>query len=328
MDDGSGPLWVVVLIFFCFAAYFAVAETSFASVSRVRIKTAGERGEKHAQKALQVLDEFDRAVTTILIGTNITHLGISSIVTVIVIRNWGAGFVTVSTLVTTLALFFLSEMLPKSIAKRYCEPLSKATAGSILLFMKVFGPFSRALTAIGQTAAGKMGQEDEVSVTEDELHSIIEGMASEGMLEEDQGELITSALDFGDITAEKIFTPAANVEGISVDMSTEEVKSFLLSHHHSRYPVYEKDTGHVIGTLQMRKFLRQALKEETPDLRALIDPPYFVHLNTDVSDLLHEMNENKVSLAFVMDSQEKICGILTIEDVVEELVGETGGDPA
>lgn len=223
MDDGSHLLWVVIVLFFLLAAYFAIAETSFASVSKIRIKAISERGNKRGTKAFQVLEEFDRAVTSILIGTNIAHLGIASLVTVIVIRNWGASLVTASTLITTILVFFLSEMLSKSIAKRYCEPLALATAGSLLIFMKVVKPIALILTKIGQTAAKIIGQEEDVSVTEEELHEIIEDMANEGVLNEEQSELIASALDFGDITVNNILT------------EREKWKRFRRMHHPVRY---------------------------------------------------------------------------------------------
>ncbi len=322
MDDGSQILMLIIAIFFAAAFYFAIAETSFASVSRVRIKTAAERGDARAANALYVLDQFDSAVTTILIGTNITHLGIASIVTVLVIRKWGAGFVSISTLATTIAVFFLSEMLPKSVAKRYCEPLALATAGSLRFFMKLFKPVSFILTAIGQGAARLIGQTEEVSVTEEELHEIIEDMADDGMLDEDQSELINSALDFGAIKVGSILTARMEMEALPVTATPQEVSDFLMAHGHSRYPVYEGTIDHVVGTLRMRKYLKACRREERPDLRELIDPPLFVHHSVSVFDLLREMNRQKVSLAIVMDDWGGVCGMTTIEDALEELAGD------
>lgn len=329
MDGDSQRLWFIIFIFFLMAAYFALAETSFASVSKIRIKAAAEHGSKKARDALQVLENFDRAVTTILIGTNITHLGIASIVTVLVIRLWGSKMVSVSTLVTTIAVFFLSEMLPKTIAKRYCDTLAPLIARSLLFFMRIFRPVAFLLTIIGQGAARLLGQAGEVTVTEEELHGMIENMADDGVLAEEQSELMASALDFGNITVESILTPCSSIDAISVLTPPEKVVTFLLSHKHSRYPVYENSLNHIIGTLQMRKYLKVWQTNKEPDLRTLIDSPLFIKQGETVSELIHEMNREKVSLAIVLDEACNTAGVVTIEDALGALVGDVwGGETA
>ena len=322
MDDGSRLSWIIIGVLYLFMAYFAVAETAFASVNKIKIRTAQERGDERAEKALRILDDFDKMVTTVLIGTNITHLAVASLVTVIVTREFGLTAVAVGTIITTLAVFFFGEMLPKSIAKRYSETLSLACASSLLLFMQLFTPVSFILTKIGQFAASLIGEVEEVSVTEEELYDIIEDMADEGSLNEEQSELISSALEFGDITVESILTSRVDMDALEVNTPPEKVIEFLLSHRHSRYPVYEGTTDHIIGTLQMRKYLKEYRRDKNPDLRGLVDAPFFVHYSTPVDDLLREMNAKKVSIAIVLDDFGGTYGITTSEDALEELVGE------
>ncbi|MBP3654801.1 MAG: HlyC/CorC family transporter [Oscillospiraceae bacterium] len=322
MDDGSRLSWIIIFVLYLFMAYFAIAETAFASVSKIKIRTALERDDSRAEKAMRVLDDFDRAVTTVLIGTNITHLAVASIVTVLVTREFGLSFVALGTIITTLAVFFFGEMLPKSIAKRYSEPLALTCASSLLMFMRLFTPISFLLTKIGQFAAGLSGGEEEVSVTEDELYDIIEDMADEGSLDEEQSELISSALEFGDITVESILTSRVDMDALEVSTPPEKIVEFLLSHRHSRYPVYEGTTDHIVGTLQMRKYLKAYRKDKHPDLRSMIDTPFFVHYSMSVDDLLREMNAKKVSIAIVLDDFGGTYGITTAEDALEELVGE------
>lgn len=331
MDEGSqiaqiiqknAGSWTVILVMLLLAAYFAIAETSFACVSKIRIKAGAERGNSRAVKALKVLDNFDRAVTTVLIGTNITHLTIASMVTVIVIRTWNDAAVSIGTLVTTMVVFFTGEMLPKSIAKRYCEPLALTTAGSLLMFMRLFTPVSYVLTKIGQGAAKLFGATDEVSVTEEELHNIIEDMVDDGVLGETQSELISSALDFSEITVDSILTARVDMDAIRVDLPPEKVVEYLLAHRHSRYPVYEETIDKVIGTVQMRKYLQAYRKDKNVDLRSLIDAPFFVHYSVGVDDLMREMNEKKISIAMVLDDWGGTYGLVTAEDALEELVGE------
>ena len=322
MDDGSRLSWIIIFVLYLFMAYFAIAETAFASVSKIKIRAAMERDDSRAEKAMRVLEDFDRAVTTVLIGTNITHLAVASIVTVIVTREFGLSFVALGTILTTLAVFFFGEMLPKSIAKRYSEPLALTCASSLLLFMRLFTPISFLLTKIGQFAAGLTGGEEEVSVTEDELYDIIEDMADEGSLDEEQSELISSALEFGDITVESILTSRVDMDALEISTPPEKVVEFLLSHRHSRYPIYEGTTDHIVGTLQMRKYLKAYRKDKNPDLRSMIDAPFFVHYSMSVDDLLQEMNLKKVSIAIVLDDFGGTYGITTAEDALEELVGE------
>lgn len=322
MDDGSRLSGLIIVVLFFFAAYFAVAETAFASVSKIKIKAGVERGDARAEKALHILDNFDKAVTTILIGTNIVHLTIASMVTVLVTRRWGISAVTVGTIVTTIAVFFLGEMLPKSIAKRYSERLALATAGSLCFFMRIFTPISYVLTKIGQAAAKLSGPGEEVSVTEDELYDIIEDMTDGGALNEDQGELISSALEFGDITVDSILTARVDLEAIDVTEEPEKIVEYLKNHRHSRYPVYEETTDHIIGTVQLRKYLRAYRKDKHPDLRSLLDEPFFIHYSMKVADLIEDIREKKLSMAIVLDDFGGTRGIVTVEDVLEELVGE------
>lgn len=322
MEDGSRLSWIIIAVLFCFAAYFAVAETAFASVSKVKIRAGAERGDKRAEKALGILEDFDRAVTTALIGTNIVHLVIASMVTVLVQRRWGLAAVTAGSLVTTMAVFFLGEMLPKSIAKRYSERLALVTAGSLCFFMRVFTPVSFLLTKIGQGVASLSGKEDEVTVTEDELYDIIEDMTDGGALNEEQGELISSALEFGDITVDSILTARVDMEAIDVKSTPEEIVQYLKDHRHSRYPVYEGTTDRIIGTLQLRKYLKTYRKNKTPDLRALLDEPFFIHYSMSVADLVEDISAKKLSMAIVLDDFGGTRGIVTVEDVLEELVGE------
>ena len=322
MDDGSRLSGLIIVVLFFFAAYFAVAETAFASVSKIKIKAGVERGDARAEKALHILDNFDKAVTTILIGTNIVHLTIASMVTVLVTRRWGISAVTVGTIVTTIAVFFLGEMLPKSIAKRYSERLALATAGSLCFFMRIFTPISYVLTKIGQAAAKLSGPGEEVSVTEDELYDIIEDMTDGGALNEDQGELISSALEFGDITVDSILTARVDLEAIDVTEDPEKIVEYLKNHRHSRYPVYEETTDHIIGTVQLRKYLRAYRKDKHPDLRSLLDEPFFIHYSMKVADLIEDIREKKLSMAIVLDDFGGTRGIVTVEDVLEELVGE------
>ena len=323
MDDGSILSVLIILALLLFADYFAVCETSFAAVSRIRLKTAMERGDRRANKAMYVCEHFDKAITTILIGTNIVHLSCASYVTVLVTRRWGLSAVTLSTFVTTLVVFFVGEMLPKSIAKKYSLRLALGTASSLVFFMHLLTPVSFILTKIGEFASRLTKGDSEVSVTEDELYDIIENMTDEGDLDSEQGDLVHSALAFGDLTAESILTARVDMETIDVDDPLEEILSQVKASRHSRIPVYQDSVDNIIGVLQIRRFMREYLqKREKTDLRSLLDEPYFVHQSAKIDELLSVMSSKKINMTIVADSYGGTVGIVTVEDILEELVGE------
>ncbi len=323
MDDGSILSVLIILALLLFADYFAVCETSFAAVSRIRLKTAMERGDRRANKAMYVCECFDKAITTILIGTNIVHLSCASYVTVLVTRRWGLSAVTLSTFVTTLVVFFVGEMLPKSVAKKYSLRLALGTASSLVFFMHLLTPVSFVLTKIGEFASRLTKGDSEVSVTEDELYDIIENMTDEGDLDSEQGDLVHSALAFGDLTAESILTARVDMETIDVDDPLEEILAQVKASRHSRIPVYQDSVDNIIGVLQIRRFMREYLqKREKTDLRSLLDEPYFVHQSAKIDELLSVMSSKKINMTIVTDSYGGTVGIVTVEDILEELVGE------
>jgi len=323
MDDGSRLSMVIVILLLFGAMYFALVETAFASVSRNKLKTDADRGDVRAKKALAITDNFERAITTILICTNILHLAAASLVTVTVTRIWGINAVAVSTIITTIVVFFAGEMLPKSIARKYSEQISLVTAGSLRFFMLIFTPISACLSAIGNLAVKVGNDEPETTVTEDELYDIIEDMTEEGSLDEEQGELISSAIQFGDVTVESILTSRVDLSAIDISMSVNEMLEYVKQQKHSRFPVYDGTVDHIVGVLQIRKFLRAYLQEgESLNVESLLDEPFFVHQSAKIDDILPMLSTQKQNVAIVSDNYGGTLGIVTIEDILEELVGE------
>ncbi len=297
MDDGSRLPILISILLLAGAVYFALAETAFSSCSRVRMRAAAERGEPGAKQALYILDHFERAITTMLIGTNICHLFFSALVTVVVTRRWGLSAVA--------------------------ERLSKSCAGSLRFFMGLFRPLSAVLAKIGKAFAKKGGRGPELSVTEDELYDIIEDMTEEGSLDEEQGELISSALQFGDLTVESVLTPRMDVAALDADADGDETLSVIKAENHSRLPVYEGSIDHVIGVLQIRKYIKAYLREKRlPDLRSLMDEAFFVHQSTELSELLPMLSKQRTNMAIVTDNFGGTLGVVTVEDIVEQIVGE------
>lgn len=323
LDDGSKPPLLGVLFLLLTAAYFALTETSISSVSKNKLKVASERGDARASKVLSILEKFDQAITTILIGTNIVHIATASVVTIYVSKRWGLSFVSISTILTTIVVFFFGEMLPKSIAKKYPEKISKVCVYPLSVFMVIFKPLSAALTFIGQTAAKHTKTDSQVSVTEDELQDIIEDMTEEGTLDENQSDLISSALQFGDVTVESILTPRVDVCAIDVEEDPQEILKTIKGEPHSRLPVYEKSIDNIIGVLQIRKYLKAYLQNgKTPKLREMLDEVYYAPQSMEIHELLPKMSKLKLNMAVITDSYGGTLGIVTVEDILEELVGE------
>ena len=322
--DPDGWLSLLFIVFLlAMAAYFALAETAVTSVSRIRLRTRLERGEPRAEKALYILDNFDKAISAILIGTNIVHITTATLTTLLVSRTWGASWVALGTVVCTVAVFFAGEMLPKSIGKRYSERCTLGVAPSLCFFMRIFAPLAKVLSAFGGQFAKLFHGEPEVTVTEDELYDIIETMTGEGGLDTERGELIHSALEFSQVTVERVFTPRVDVAALDVDDSEEEILSTIRSAPHSRLPVYEGSIDNIIGVLQIRRYIRSYLRTgQPPALRELLDAPCFVHQSASIDELLEELNRRKLSMAIVTDNYGGTGGIVTVEDILEELVGE------
>ena len=335
MDDGSRlpeiaaqaspeltPWIIAVALLFC-AMFFAVTETAFASASRNKIKVAAERGEAGAKRAMYVLDNFDMAISTLLICTNIVHIATASLVTVAVTRIWGLSAVSLSTIVTTIVVFFAGEMLPKSIAKKYSERFAKSCSGVLVFFMKLFAPLSKLLTKIGQAAARLTPGDGETSMTEDEIYDIIEDMTEEGSLDEEQGDLISSALQFGEVTVESVLTPRVDLAAVDIASSHEEILAYIKNQPHSRLPVYEGSIDNIIGILQIRRFIKAYLRQGNDlDIRPLLDEAFFIHQSMNIDELLPVMSKRKLNMAVVTDNYGGTLGIVTVEDILEELVGE------
>lgn len=270
-----------------------------------------------------MLDNFDLAISTLLICTNIVHIAAASIVTLAVTKKWGVSAVSISTIITTIVVFFAGEMLPKSVAKKYSDTLALSCAPVLCFFMKLFAPLSKLLTWIGQAAAKLTPGDSQISVTEDELYDIIEDMTEEGSLDEDQGDLISSALQFGDVTVESVLTPRVDIVAININSSHAELLSLIKSTNHSRLPVYEGSIDNIIGVLQIRKYIKAYLRlGENLDIKPMLDEVLFVHQSTNIDELLPILSKRKLNIAVVTDNYGGTLGIVTVEDILEELVGE------
>lgn len=322
-DLFSNLLWLVVLMIF--SGFFSGVETSLSVVNKIRMMSYADDGKKSAKRVLYILENYDDALTTILIGNNIVNVSMGVIATIVAGSIHGMS-ISVSTLITAIAIFFFGEMIPKCFAKDCSEKMALHSSAFIVILMKVFKPlvfiFGK-LSGVIKKPFKKMS-EDVPTVTEDEIYDIVDSYVEESV-EEDEGmaKLFSSALEFSDSVSGEIVTPWESVDTLYMYDSLETSVNKAKSSGYSRFPVLGK-SGNVLGVVQIRKLLKKYIETggEGMTLRSVMDRPYFVSDNVPLDELLSEMSSRKITLAVVRNAEKKLVGVLTVEDILEELVGE------
>ena len=328
----SIPLWIVFAICIVGGAYFAATESSFSAVNKIKIKTLADDGNKRARGVMWVVNRFDKALTTLLVGNNVTKIAAASVATLIATRMYehkGEDFINsfafsiACSVASTAVIFLLSEMIPKSFANDRSESVSLFFQGSLRFLMRLLAPVAGFFGLISTTASRAFASEEvEPSITEDELIEIIDTVEEEGVVDEEQSDMLKSALEFGDTVVGDIMTMARDIHALNVAATTDEVLDVIRATNHSRIPVYAGDMNRVIGTLRIRKFLTEFAVNPKVKVRAMLSQPYFVTEDAKIGTVLTDMRQHKHHMALVRDNNKQIVGLITIEDILEELVGE------
>lgn len=328
MDGGSStqlgdnlPQILFFVILLIGAAYSATAESAFSAMNKIRIKSYADDGDKRAKNAMYISNNFDRALTTLLIGNNITHIACASIATLVATNIWGGGAITWSTLVTTAIVFLFSEMLPKAFANEHSDAAALACSGSLRFFMKILKPVALFFTAISNVFKKIFKTNEEPSVTEEELYDIIDTIEAEGVIDEEQSDLLQSALDFDDTTVADVMTMRDDINFIDIHAPMEEILEKIKQTKYSRLPVCDRTVDKILGIMQVRVFLKNYIKSPKVNIRELLIAPFYVKKDRKIDDLLGEMSRRKSYMAIVRDKNHT-AGLVTIEDFLEELVGE------
>lgn len=322
MDD---PLiYVLLVVLIALSAFFSSTETAFSSVSKVRLKHYEDIGKPGAKKAVYISEHFDDALSAILIGNNIVNIASASIGTAIftalVGPKWGPG---VSTAVMTIVVLIFGEILPKTYAKENADGVALGAARVLFAIMKVFKPLVAVFVGLKTLVMKLLGSKSVLpSVTEEELKYIIEEIEDEGVLEQHESELIQSALDFNDITVSEILTPRVDVISVSQSASVEEVKEIFLAERFSRLPVYDKNVDNIVGIISSKDFFAAYVENREFSLSKIIQEVMYVPPKKPINELLKELQKAKDQMAVVIDQYGGTLGIITLEDILEELVGE------
>lgn len=318
-------LIIIILIFL--SAFFSMSETVFSTCNKVRLKIKAEDGNKHAKKAMKVIDNYDKSLITILIGNNIVNLTASSLATLVavsLILNEGVASLVASVIMTILVLLF-GEVIPKNVGKANADKICLFLAYPIRFLMIIFTPVSIIFYGITLLVKKIFGaKEDEPEMTEDDLQNIVEAIEEEGVIDEEESDLIQSAIEFDSIVVKEIFTPRKNIFAINIRDDRDNLIKTLVEGNisFSRIPVYDGSLDNVIGILHVRKFLREYMLNKDIDIKSLLIEPYFVKPNINLDDMFDGFSQHKTHIAIVINNNERVVGMVTMDDVLEELVGE------
>lgn len=313
---------VIIVICIIMSAYFSATETAFSSLNRIRMKNMAEKGHKKAELVMRLEENYDSMLSTILIGNNIVNIASASLATVLFVKLLGndAG-PSVSTAVTTVVVLIFGEVTPKSIAKESPEKFAMFSAPFLNILMIVLTPFNILFKQWKKLLSLIIKSDDENAITEEELLTIVEEAEQEGGIDEQESSLIRSAIEFADLKAEDILTPRIDISAVSVDMSEDEIAEIFRKTAYSRLPVYEENIDHICGIIYHKDFHNYVYHTEH-EITSIIRPALFIAKNKKVDDLLKELQQKKSHIAVVLDEYGGTKGIITLEDILEELVGE------
>lgn len=321
MDTDGVIQLFALLILVCLSAFFSSAETSLSTVNRVRLKTLAEEGNKRAQTALHVLDKYGKMLSAILIGNNVVNLSASALATTLAIKiNLAVG---IATGVLTVVILLFGEILPKNMAMVYSEKLALAYAGIVALVMKVLTPvifvvdkLSQGLMKLLHIDAGK-----KQAMTENELRTYVEVSHEDGVIESEEREMIYNVFDFSDAVAKDIMIPRIDMAVVSEEADYDEVMKLFQDCMYTRIPVYHEDKDNIIGLINIKDFIlvKDKAHFRIQDIRR---QAYYTYEYKKTADLLMEMREKRANVAFVLNEYGATVGMITMEDLLEEIVGE------
>lgn len=321
MEEQSISL-IIIIGCIIMSAYFSATETAFSSLNRIRIKNMAEKGNKRAGLVLKLSENYDGLLSTILIGNNIVNIASASLATVIFVKLLGdeAG-ASISTVVTTIVVLIFGEVSPKSIAKESPEQFAMFSAPFLNAFMVLLTPANYLFKQWKKLLSVLIRTSGDSGITEEELLAIVEEAKQDGGIDEQEGSLIKSAIEFTELEAMDIATPRVDVTGIPVDADKEEIAAVFGETGYSRLPVYKDKIDDIIGIIYQKDFYNQVYRGVC-GVEAIVRPALYVAKSKKINVLLKELQKNKMHIAVVIDEFGGTMGIVTLEDILEELVGE------
>lgn len=312
---------IAIVVLILLSAYFSATETAFTSLNKLRIKKQASNGDMQAKLVLKLVENYGNVLTTVLIGNNIVNITMTSIATVLFVKLYGTYGPTVSTVVITLAVLIFGEITPKSLAKDNPEKFAMFAAPLLNFFVIIFKPITALFTYWKQFTMRLFRTSEDSGITDDELITMVEEAETEGTIDEERSELIQNAIEFNELEAYDVLTPRVDVEAVEVDEDKAEIAKLFLETGFSRLPVYEENMDKIIGVLHQKDF-HNFILGENHDLRDYIMPVVFTPGSVKIAQLLKRLKNAKSHIAIVIDEYGGTEGIVTMEDIIEELVGE------
>ena len=322
MDSHSIFTVLTLLFLVLLSAYFSATEIAFSALNRIRVNNMSENGSKRAALVLRLYDNYDKLLSTILVGNNIVNISAASLSAVLFLKYFENTGIMMSTVIITAVVLIFGEVTPKSLAKESPERFALASAPLLSLFMLILTPvnylfaqWKKFLSAIFKSSS------DDRAITEQELLSIVEIAEHEGAIDEEDKQLIHNAIEYNDTQAYDILTPRMNIVGISKGAPVDDIAELFLESGYTRIPVYNESIDNIIGVVHLRDFLEYVMKKKA-DLDSIISPAVFVAPSIKISDLFKRLQKEKLHMVFVTDEYGGTAGVVTMEDILEELVGE------
>ncbi|MBO7341481.1 MAG: HlyC/CorC family transporter [Clostridia bacterium] len=325
--------YAVILVMVCLSAYFSASEIAFNTANRMRLRRAADEGSRTAKMAHGIAENFTTSLSSILIGNNLANIAVSTCTTLIIMDLFpgheGVAS-TIATVAVTIVILICGEIVPKNLAKQHADGVSRVVAIPTRILTLLLSPIVALvmiLLFLLRKLWGKDRVDGEPTVSEEELSSIIETVEEEGVIDEEQSELLQSALEFDSITVEKIMTPRVNVTALDIDADESEQHALISDNtQFSRLPVFEESIDNIIGILSLTRYYKAGIDCEKPDIRSLLLKPCKIHKTMKLPAALARLREQKMHLAIVIDEFGGTLGVVTMEDILEELVGDIWDD--
>lgn len=312
---------ILLVILVAFSAFFSATETAFSSLNKIKLKTMAAKGNKRAEKVLNFSENFDKILSTILIGNNIVNMASASIAAVIFTKMFGDAGVSLSTIVMTVTVLIFGEITPKVIAKDMPEHFAIFAQPLLKVFYVILYPVNYLFSMWKRLVSKAFKPKHELSMKEEELLVMVEEAQAEGDIDKQSGDLIRSAIEFNDLDAIEICTPRIDIIAIDENAKPDEISELLKKYGYSRIPVYQESVDNIIGVINQKDFYAEVLGENK-SIADIMTPIAIIQPNVKISKLLRILQKKRSHIALIVDEYGGTLGIVTLEDIIEELVGE------
>ena len=321
--------WVIIGICVLAHFFFSAGETALACANRFKMQVEADDGKKSARLVLHVCEKYDRALITVLIGSNIVSIVASAISTVLFYNIFkSSGLVPdtislISSIIISMLIYIFGDALPKTIARSIPDTISKAFVYPIYFFMLILFPITYVFDKFARLIEIIFKVKDETTFDEEDFENVVEKVSDEGIIEEEQGDIIQSALDFADTNVKEVLTPRKHIYALDIrDLDKEKLHQIIVKTNYSRIPIYDGNIDNIIGVLHIKTYISAYLRNPNISIRRKLQKPYFVSSNIMIDDLFNGFKKHHTHIAIVRDKNKKVIGMVTMDDVLEELVSD------